>query len=183
MEWYYAKDGGQNGPVSEADLRDLISAGTVKSTDLVWHEGMGDWQPVNKVAALATALSAPAPAVQAAPPEMPGPPPMTAPSPYQSPTTQQPAQIGFQGGDIQSYLWQSIVVTLLCCLPFGVAAIVYAAKVDGLKRLGDWQAAKAASDSAKMWCWISFGVGILANILIFGLSFAGASASTPVPVP
>ena len=175
MEWYYAKDGGQQGPVSEADLRDLIAGGSLKATDLVWHEGMADWQPVSKVAALSTALAAPAAPAPAAP----APPPMMGgSSPYQAPATRQPYSPGMQGADVATYLWQSIVVTLLCCLPFGVVAIVYAAKVDGLKRAGDWQAAKAASDSARMWCWISFAVGLVANLAFFAFGFIGAAADS-----
>ncbi len=58
---------------------------------------------------------------------------------------------------IPNYLWQSIVVTILCCLPFGVVAIVYAAKVDGLTASGDLAAARAASNSAKLWVNLSEG--------------------------
>ena len=32
---------------------------------------------------------------------------------------------------VPNYLVQSILVTLFCCLPFGIVAIVYAAQVNG----------------------------------------------------
>ncbi|MCU0797077.1 MAG: CD225/dispanin family protein [Akkermansiaceae bacterium] len=168
MQWYYAKDGGQRGPVSEGEMRDLIAQGVVKPADLVWKEGMGDWLPVTKVAELSTALAAPASAPTAS-----GVPPMQAPSPYQSPVTHQPGFLSGAGADIPTYLWQAIVVTLLCCMPFGIAAIVYAAKVEGLKGAGNWQAAKEASDTAKKWCWVSFGIGLAFWLVYFGLIFAG----------
>lgn len=59
-----------------------------------------------------------------------------------------------------NYLVQAILTTLLCCLPFGVVAIVYAAQVNSKFAARDFVGAKAASDSARMWCWISFGLGL-----------------------
>lgn len=61
--WYYALRGQERqGPVTEADLRGLIAAGTVGPGDLVWCEGMPSWQAVRDVPALApSAASIPAP--------------------------------------------------------------------------------------------------------------------------
>jgi len=81
---------------------------------------------------------------------------------------------------VANYLWQSIVVTVLCCLPFGIVAIVFAAKVNGLVQAGKIEEAQAASNTAKMWCWISFGVGLVVIILQILLNIgviAGAAAS------
>jgi len=44
MNWYYALEGQQIGPVTDAELQNLISAGTIKKDTLVWHEGMPAWQ-------------------------------------------------------------------------------------------------------------------------------------------
>lgn len=65
---------------------------------------------------------------------------------------------------VPNYLAQSILVTLFCCLPFGIPAIVYAAQVNGKLIAGDMQGAVAASNSARMWCWVSFwtGLGVVA---------------------
>ncbi len=65
---------------------------------------------------------------------------------------------------IPNYLAQSILVTLLCCLPFGIPAIVYSAQVNGKIQAGDIQGAVDSSKKAKMWGWISFGVGLLVSI-------------------
>ncbi|MCK4564001.1 MAG: CD225/dispanin family protein [Verrucomicrobia bacterium] len=73
--------------------------------------------------------------------------------------------------NIPNYLWQSIVVTLLCCLPLGIPAIVFAAKVNGLVTAGQIEEAKAASSKAKMWCWLSFGIGIVVIITQVILQF------------
>jgi hypothetical protein len=43
----------------------------------------------------------------------------------------------------------AILSTLFCCLPLGIVAIVYAAKVDGLYREGDYDGACEAAYKAK----------------------------------
>jgi hypothetical protein len=78
---------------------------------------------------------------------------------------------------IPNYLVQSILVTLCCCLPFGIVSIVYAAQVNGKVQAGDIQGALYASGKAKMWCWIGFALGIVSNLIIFGLQVFGAVAS------
>ncbi len=59
-----------------------------------------------------------------------------------------------------TYLWQSIVVTLLCCLPFGIAGIVYANKVSDLYIMGRLEEAQNASRKAKTWTIVSLCVGL-----------------------
>lgn len=67
---------------------------------------------------------------------------------------------------IPNYLTQAILVTLFCCLPCGIVAIVYAAGVNGKVQAGDIQGALVASGNAKTWCWLSFVLGIIALPLI-----------------
>lgn len=43
-DWYYAQNGTQLGPISEQQLRTLISGGELRSDDLVWREGLSQWQ-------------------------------------------------------------------------------------------------------------------------------------------
>lgn len=66
---------------------------------------------------------------------------------------------------LPNYLAQSILVTLLCCLPFGIPAIVFAAQVNGKLQAGDVQGAMVASQKAKTWCWASFGVGLVVQLV------------------
>lgn len=78
--------------------------------------------------------------------------------------------------NIPNYLVPAILVTVLCCLPTGIAAIVYAAQVNSKVAGGDIVGAQVASKNAKMWCWISAGVGLAVGVLygIFGfLTFLG----------
>ncbi len=45
-QWFYARNGQQSGPVSDAQLRELIrNGGLDPQKDLVWNSGMSDWQP------------------------------------------------------------------------------------------------------------------------------------------
>ena len=61
---------------------------------------------------------------------------------------------------IPNYLIPAILTTVLCCLPFGIVAIIYAAQVNGKVQAGDIQGAMDSSSKAKMWTWLSFGIGL-----------------------
>lgn len=54
-----------------------------------------------------------------------------------------------------NYLVFSILVTMFCCLPFGIVAIVKSCGVDSAYLAGDVELAVAESRSAKKWCLIS----------------------------
>jgi hypothetical protein len=71
------------------------------------------------------------------------------------------------GGTIPNYLTQAILVTLCCCVPFGIVAIVNAAQVNTHQGRGEYEKAVKASDEAKKWCWLGFILGIPVNIIIF----------------
>lgn len=71
---------------------------------------------------------------------------------------------------IQNYLVPSILVTLCCCLPAGIVAIVYAAQVNAKLAGGDVAGATEYARLAKIWCWVAFGLGALVGLIyaIFG---------------
>jgi hypothetical protein len=75
------------------------------------------------------------------------------------------------GVPVQNYLVFAILATVLCCLPAGIPAIVYAAQVNGKLQAGDIAGAQAASKNAKMWCWISAGAGLAVGV-IWGILMA-----------
>ena len=75
----------------------------------------------------------------------------------QSPTPQTPPK---------NWLVESILVTLFCCLPFGIAGIVFASQVNSKFAVGDYTGALQASKNAGKWTKISFWVGI-AGIIIY----------------
>jgi hypothetical protein len=67
--------------------------------------------------------------------------------------------------NVPNYLVQSILATIFCCPPFGIVAIIFAAQVNGKLATGDLAGATQSSKQAKMWCWISFGVGLVCYVL------------------
>jgi hypothetical protein len=77
--------------------------------------------------------------------------------------------------EVPTYLFQSIAVTLLCCLPLGLVAIYYAAQVNSKLAAGNIPGAQQASGSARMWCWIAFAsafvwlFGWLLIIMVWGI--------------
>ena len=75
-----------------------------------------------------------------------------------------------------NYLVQAILVTIFCCLPAGIVAIVFAAQVNGRVRSGDLADAQRLSGNAKTWCWISFGVGLAIGLLYFLVVIFGVIA-------
>ena len=57
MNWYYAKEGRQVGPLSAEDLQAQVAAGVVREDTLVWREGMAGWQPYGTVSGGAAAAA------------------------------------------------------------------------------------------------------------------------------
>ena len=62
---------------------------------------------------------------------------------------------------VPDYLVASILVTLFCCLPLGIPAIIFAAKAKSLASSGQYQAALEQSNKAKTFTYISLGLGLL----------------------
>jgi hypothetical protein len=75
-----------------------------------------------------------------------------------------------------NHLVWSILTTLLCCLPFGIVAIVYSSKVEPRFLGGDIAGAQQASAKAKLWCWISFGSVLIPVAIFFAIGLLGAGA-------
>jgi len=73
----------------------------------------------------------------------------------------------------KTWLVESILVTLFCCLPFGIVGIVNAANVESRFRTGDVEGAKRASREAGLWTKIGFFVGLGVILLYFVLIFTG----------
>lgn len=49
MEWYYAENGQQFGPVSQDELFSFVAAGRLGPGSLVWQEGMASWMPLGNL--------------------------------------------------------------------------------------------------------------------------------------
>ena len=46
MDWFYAHNSQQAGPIPEAQLDAMLNAGTITQDTLVWRAGMTAWQPL-----------------------------------------------------------------------------------------------------------------------------------------
>lgn len=71
----------------------------------------------------------------------------------------------------KTWLVESILVTLFCCLPFGIAGIVNAAKVESKFASGDIDGANKSAADAKKWTTIGFwgGIAVAVIYIIIGL--------------
>lgn len=88
-----------------------------------------------------------------------------------------PQYEGYSGaGAPPNYLVWAILATLFCCLPSGIVAIIYAAQVNSKYQGGDYAGAVDASNKAKLWSWISFGVGFIVTAFYIILIAIGAAA-------
>lgn len=77
-----------------------------------------------------------------------------------------------------NHLALAIVTTVLCCLPFGIVAIVQAAKVNSLYAQENYEAANRASANAKKWSIIGIIVGLVGGLLYCLLvGFAAANGA------
>ena len=79
-----------------------------------------------------------------------------------------PPAPSYEGGGVQgtpppNYLVWAILSTIFCCLPFGIASIVFAAQVNGKWNSGDHAGAQDSSAKAKRFAIIAAVVGVVVN--------------------
>ena len=103
------------------------------------------------------------------------PPPQPAPQPAEPPPQQapRPSAAFTPVTHVPNYLVQAILVTIFCCLPFGIVSIVFAAQVNGKLGAGDYAGAVESSNKAKTWAWVSFWVGLGITVLWILIAIVG----------
>ncbi|GAB3598796.1 hypothetical protein GCM10027446_29930 [Angustibacter peucedani] len=82
-----------------------------------------------------------------------------------------------------NYLVWAILTTIFCCLPLGVASIVFAAQVNGKWAAGDVAGAQDSSAKAKKFAMWSAIVGVIfivlyVVLLVGGVLTLGSSSSS-----
>ena len=83
-------------------------------------------------------------------------------------------------GTVPNYLVPAII-SIFCCWPLAIPAIIFATQVNGKVAAGDIAGANDASKKAKMFSFIAIGLG-LAGILIYIIMLVlgvGLSAMNP----
>lgn len=167
MQYWINFNGVQSGPV---DLDGLKEMG-LTSAAYVWHEGLSDWVKITQLPELQGLYEMVETPVQAATEPMAqqtGQPAINTTQPYQpQPDPAEPCP--------PTNLAWAIITTVLCCIPSGIVAIIYALKVSNKYREGDIEGAKRASETGAWWCIASIILGIITMPLSYLMMMAGAS--------
>ncbi|MFN8258794.1 MAG: CD225/dispanin family protein [Bacteroidales bacterium] len=85
-----------------------------------------------------------------------------------------------QGQPPKTWLVESILVTLFCCLPFGIIGIINASKVESKFMAGAVDEAIQASKDAGKWTKIGFftGIGVyVVGAIFYAIFFAAMIGS------
>ena len=98
-----------------------LSGKNIDTDTMVWSVGFSNWKPAKNVPELSDLLSS-----------LPPVPPPSQPMP-------------------KTWLVESIIVTCLCCLPFGIIGIINATKIETLYFSGAYEQALYRSKQAKKW--------------------------------
>lgn len=155
MKKYFYTDGTNNfGPFTLEELREKNISRETK----VWFQELGEWKPAGSVPELDELFRLVPPPVQK---------PVIATNSNAGQNDQKPPK---------TWLVESILVTLFCCLPFGIAGIVNAARVESKFYSGDIDGANKASAEAKKWTSVSFWVGLAIGIIYLIALIAGAAS-------
>ena len=137
LYWIF-RNGEKTGPFDLPQLRASFSAGHLAAGDLAWQEGMPSWVNLSQL------LSVP-------------------PEPPQVHTAAEKPIIIVKP---PSHLVGAVLATLLCCMPFGIVAIIYAAQVDSKFNAGDYVGAQNASNTARTWLIVSIVLGLLFGFIV-----------------
>ncbi len=160
MQYWINHNGVQSGPVDADGIKELA----LTSRAYVWHPGLSDWVKITQVPELEglyEVVDEPATVGQPLQPQN------TVPA--QQPMNPQPVNTQPEGDPEPcpptNLVW-AIITTVLCCLPAGIVAIIYAMKVTNKYREGDIEGAKRASEVGAWWCIVSIILGILSMPLV-----------------
>lgn len=155
MKKYFYNDGANNyGPFTIEELRGKNISRETK----VWFQELGDWKPADTIPELTELFTLVPPQIEKSNSKF---------NNMKNSNNQRPPK---------TWLAESILVTLFCCLPFGIAGIVNASKVESRHYAGDIDGANRASADAKKWTMISFWIGIVVGVIYFIAIIAGAAS-------
>jgi len=181
-DWFYGKDNTQHGPVSDLEIRTLITSGEIQAETIIWREGMTDWLPLKDVQefqGLGAASAGAQPAGSAGSP--------TAANPYNSPQTyagQQP-YVGTIPTDALAItsLVCGILAVIVCYIwaLFGIPAVICGHM--SLKKINNSPtpiAGKGMAIAGLVTGYIGIAIQLFMIIAVI-IAFANASASGGMP--
>ena len=73
---------------------------------------------------------------------------------------------------VPNYLVPAII-SIFCCWPLGIVAIIFAAQVNGKVAAGDIAGAVEASKKAKLFSFIAIGIGVVLGLIYLCLTILG----------
>lgn len=91
-----------------------------------------------------------------------------------------PMNPGSNLGPADHKLVQSILVTLCCCLPFGIAAIIFSAMAMSANNEQNYAKAHECSEKAGKFILWGFITGIVINIVVVIIQVLAAAAAASV---
>ena len=150
--WYYMRGAEQVGPISNDDLRTLITSTAIVASTPVWKEGMPNWQQAGSLPELAPIFEMFFGA--ALPPAA--------------------ANVSVS---IPDYLIWAILETVCCCQPFGIVGIIFSIQANSAKKFGNVNEAMAKSKTAKKFLIWGAILGGLTYLVAFGVNFFVAIAN------
>lgn len=74
---------------------------------------------------------------------------------------------------VNNNMAKAILVTICCCLPFGIVAIIKAAEVNGKLAAGDVAGAQHSAGEANKWSNYGLIFGIVGSVLYFFVLMLG----------
>src|SRR5205809_7459271 len=92
-----------------------------------------------------------------------------------------PPPAGGGSATVPNYMVPAII-SIFCCWPLAIPAIIFAVQVNNKVQAGDIAGAQDASKKAKMFSFIAIGLGLLAvvvYVLLMLLGVAGGILSSP----
>lgn len=177
MNYWLMINGQRLGPLTIDEIKNI----DIRPETPVWHDGLSDWIEVRNVPELMAVATARQQQYQ-----------QPYQQTYQQPVypqhyQQQPCQMPYvqngnqppymapdQGKCPNNYLVWAILATILCCVPFGIVAIVYSSKVQNDWNMGQYDKARSDSNKAQIWIIASVVCGFIFSA-IYGAAmlFAG----------
>ena len=90
-----------------------------------------------------------------------------------------PPSAGGGSATVPNYMVQAII-SIFCCWPLAIPAIIFATQVNSKLAAGDTAGAEDASKKAKMFSYIAFGLGALwiVFVIIYVVFVIGIAALT-----
>lgn len=83
-----------------------------------------------------------------------------------------PPSSGGGSATVPNYLVPAII-SIFCCWPLGIVAVIFAAQVNGKVAAGDISGAEDASKKAKLFSYISIGIGLAVGVVYLLLTVLG----------